>query len=157
MRNLRLLLNRRHNLPKWLSASFLAVALIGFADATYLAVNHYRGNVPPCAILRGCETVTSSSYSMLFSTVPVALLGALYYLTLLVLIVGYLDTKRLGLALAAFFLTPLGFIASLYFFHLQLNVIGAWCVYCLGSIASSTLLFALGGAGAKYKKLLLDN
>lgn len=122
---------------------FLIIGLIGFLDASYLAIKHYRGEVPPCSFVAGCEAVTTSRYSLI-ANVPVALLGALYYLTVLVLTIGYLDTRKPILLTLASALTPLGFLASLWFVYLQAAVIRAWCLYCLVSAGTSAALFGLG-------------
>ncbi len=127
----------------FLSGLLAAVSLFGFLDATYLTIEHYRGVVPPCSIVAGCEAVTTSSYS-LFLTIPVALLGALYYLAVLFLTIAYLDTKKPHFIKVAASITPVGFLVSLYFIYLQAFVIKAWCLYCLGSALSSTILFILG-------------
>ena len=73
--------------PK-LAFAFLFVSFFGFLDATYLTINHYQGKIPPCSIVVGCEIVTTSRYS-LFLNIPVALIGAIYYLTVFVLTVLY--------------------------------------------------------------------
>ena len=122
---------------------FLLVSLLGFLDASYLTIEHYRGVVPPCAIVDGCETVTTSAYSVLFG-IPVALLGAVYYLLITVLSVLYIDTtKELALKTLSR-LTILGLLASAYFIYIQGFVLHAWCIYCLGSATTSTLLFIIG-------------
>ncbi|WKZ26421.1 MAG: vitamin K epoxide reductase family protein [Candidatus Paceibacterota bacterium] len=121
---------------------FLVVGVIGFLDATYLTVEHYRGNIPPCTI-QGCEVVLTSEQSKIFG-VPVALLGALYYLVILILSVSFLDGKKEGVIRFASRLTFLGFIASVYFVYLQFFVIGEICQYCMISAGTSTLLFVLG-------------
>jgi len=64
----------------WMIA-FAVVALLGFVDATYLTVEHYRGVVPPCTTA-GCEIVLTSEYSVLFG-VPTALFGSVYYFLIL--------------------------------------------------------------------------
>ena len=128
---------------KIIACFFILLSLFGFLDATYLAIEHYRGVVPPCSIVHGCEQVTTSRYSMIFG-VPVALLGSLYYVTLFILTIAYLDSKKLSLLTVASYLTFFGFAASIWFVYLQWHVIGAWCVYCLGSTTTSTLLFVLG-------------
>jgi uncharacterized membrane protein len=122
---------------------FLVVSLLGFLDASYLAVEHFQGRVPPCAFVTGCAQVTTSQYSLVLG-IPVALLGALYYLAILVLSIAYLDTKREALLKHASYLTFLGMAASLWFIYLQAFVINAWCIYCLGSALTSTLLFITG-------------
>jgi len=76
--------------------------------------------------------------------IPVALLGSLYYLTLLILSVAYLDIKKTAIIRFASYCTIVGFTASLYFVYLMLFVIKEICQYCLISAATSTILFILG-------------
>ncbi len=122
---------------------FLVLSLLGFLDAAYLTLEHYRGVVPPCSVVQGCEQVTTSGYSMIFG-IPVALLGALYYLIILLFSIAYLDTQNDRWLRQAAFFTPLGFLASLWFIYLQAVIIRAWCLYCIGSATTSTLLFVIG-------------
>jgi len=121
----------------------LGVSILGFLDAAYLSLEHFLGSVPPCSIVAGCEQVTTSSYATI-AGIPVALLGALYYLTILVLAIVYLDTKREILLRVIARLTIVGFVASLMFVYIQLFVIGAICLYCMFSALTSTTLFVLG-------------
>lgn len=120
----------------------LAIALIGFLDASYLTIEHYRGVVPPCTITLGCEQVTTSSYATLMR-VPVALLGSLYYLAILGLFGFYLRNENEKILKYIRYLSVVGFLASVYFVYLQVAVIGAICQYCMVSAATSTALFAI--------------
>src|SRR3989344_3838897 len=128
------------NRAKTIAIAFL---IISFLDASYLVVQHYRGEPPSCAIFTGCETVAESKYAMV-GPIPLALLGLLYYLAIFILTVAYFDTKKERLLLLAALFTIAGFIASLYFVYLQLFVIKAICLYCIISAASSTILFGFG-------------
>ncbi len=133
----------------WVIA-FLVVALIGFADAAYLTVEHYQNVIPPCTT-SGCETVLTSAYSTLFG-LPVSLWGVIYYLVIAIGAIIYVEArfvskqvrpiheKLIALTLRA---TVAGLIASAYFFYLQAAVIHSFCQYCLGSAATSTILFVL--------------
>lgn len=142
---------------KFVYFTFLPVSLLGFLDASYLAIKHFAGSPLPCNILRGCEEVTGSQYSMI-GGVPVALLGAIYYLSILVLTVLYLNKKTRSykntnkesindnesiLKLIAW-MTIVGMLASLWFVFLQIFVIKAICLYCIFSALTSFLLFAFG-------------
>lgn len=129
-------------IPNWFIIVFLAVSFLGFLDATYLTAQHFLGTIPPCVITTGCETVLTSEHNAVFG-IPVALLGAIYYLLLFLLAVFSLDMKREIIRLAAL-LTPIGFLASLYFVYLQLFVIKEICSYCIVSATISTILFILG-------------
>lgn len=129
-------------IPNWLIFTFLVVSFLGFLDATYLVAQQYLGTIPPCVITTGCETVLTSEYSVILG-IPLALLGSVYYLLLFLLAIFSLDMKREIIRLAAF-LTPIGFLASLYFIYLQLFVIQEICSYCIVSAATSTILFIIG-------------
>lgn len=117
----------------------LALGLLGFSDATYLTVKHYTGGTIPCTITHGCDTVTSSAYSAI-AGVPVALFGALFYLSAILLAIAYWQTQQRGLLRIFLVLSSVAFLASLGFVYLQAFVIHAWCQYCLLSALTSTLL-----------------
>ena len=134
---------------------WLLLSLIGFTDASYLTVKHYRGEVPPCFLSSGCETVTTSKYSTVF-TIPVALIGAIYYLAVFLLSVLYLDTKRTIFIKIIPPLTGGGFIASVIFIYLQLFVLHAICLYCVISAFTSTGLFGISIA-QKMRKYEIIN
>ncbi|MBI2990103.1 MAG: vitamin K epoxide reductase family protein [Candidatus Magasanikbacteria bacterium] len=118
-------------------------ALFGFSDASYLSFKDYMGQIPSCSILKGCETVATSSYSHVLG-LPVALLGALYYFLILILTIAYLDRKKENLLRYTAYFTWAGLLASLWFTYLQVFVIKAICLYCIGSALSSSLLFIFG-------------
>jgi uncharacterized membrane protein len=142
--NLKKLLTKPLNnqaIPRWIFVVFFIVAFAGFVDATFLTVEHYANKIPPCTT-DGCEIVLTSSYATV-GTIPVALVGALYYFLILILFLIYFDTKKEFLLRTAFFLTILGFVSSLYFTILQVAVIHSYCQYCLFSALTSTILFCL--------------
>lgn len=125
-----------------LSALVIAASAIGFIDATYLTAKYFSGGPIPCSLLNGCEKVTTSSYATLLG-VPVALLGALFYLTMLVFAVLFRESGR------AFFVRLLfiggigGFLFSLWLVGVQVFILDALCLYCLVSAGTSTTLFVL--------------
>lgn len=125
-------------------AAFLLIAFMGFADAAYLTAKHYAGVIPPCSLVNGCETVLTSPYAIVWGNVPIALVGTLYYLLLFVAGVIYVDTKNAGVIKIAAYFTIVGFLTSAALVSLQIFVIQAICLYCIGSAATSTLLFLLG-------------
>ncbi len=125
-----------------LAIAVFVVALIGFADATYLVIEHYQGVIPPCTLVSGCETVLTSSYSVVFG-VPVALLGSLFYIIVAAGALAYIEGKNEQLFRYALQFTVFGLLASLWFVFLQAFIIHSYCLYCLGSAATSTILFIL--------------
>jgi len=126
----------------WVIFAFLIISFVGFLDATYLTAQHYLGKIPPCFITTGCQTVLTSKYSVIFG-IPTALWGAIYYLLLFLISVLAIDIKATIIRFAAY-LTPIGFLLSLYFVYLQIFVIKEICSYCLVSATTSTLLFIIG-------------
>jgi uncharacterized membrane protein len=127
----------------------MIMALVGFADSTFLAVEHYRGVIPPCSANEGCEKVLSSQYSAVFG-VPTALFGSLYYLAVSLGSFIYLESRHGRGSVAAhhaailkwtMLATVLGFVMSLWFVYLQLFILRSICIYCMGSAATSTVLF----------------
>lgn len=146
--------------PRWVILSFLFVSFIGFWDAFYLTVQHYRGLPPTCAVFQGCEQVANSPYAVV-GGVPVALLGVFYYLTVFFSALAHLlVSDGLGhgrwaawvrgdrLLMGVRWLTVIGFVFSLWLVYLQLFVIKSICLYCMISAATSTILFVLGRIGA---------
>lgn len=128
-------------IPNSLAIVILVVALLGFADASYLTIEHFQGVIPPCTT-SGCETVLTSSYSAIFG-IPVSLLGALYYFLIAVGMVTYLDSKNTKLLKWVLFATVLGLLCSVWFVILQLFIVKAICQYCMISAGTSALLFIL--------------
>lgn len=116
------------------SRLLLGVSLLGFADAAYLTITHFLNRIPPCTT-SGCETVLSSRFSTI-GGIPLALFGVAFYLVVFFLVVS---GKLTGLKP----IISIGFAASLVFLGLQAFVIHAFCLYCLGSLGTSTLLFIL--------------
>jgi uncharacterized membrane protein len=117
-----------------------ALALVGFADAAYLTATHYAGAPVFCGASGGCETVLTSEYATV-GPVPVALVGAAYYTA--ASLAAWTPIGAWSRRTAAFLagLTGAGFVVTAGPFWLQASVIGAWCRFCLGSAAITTLLF----------------
>jgi uncharacterized membrane protein len=142
-------------LPRKFKIAFLVVALLGFLDASYLTMVHYLHIIPPCYIVQGCETVTTSAYSKILG-IPVALLGALYYLTVFSLMLFYADKREIRVLPFITGATVLGFLSSLWFLYVQGVLIGEWCMYCLFSALTSSILFAFGLYVWKRRKRALS-
>ena len=125
------------------AAIFLLFGVVGFLDASYLTIEHYRGVLPVCHVVSGCGQVLISKYSTI-GPVPLALLGVAYYSVIIFGSLLYLDLKiqKILHLLAAY--TMVGIAASAYFVYLQFFVIKALCFYCLISAGISTLLFLNG-------------
>jgi uncharacterized membrane protein len=127
----------------------ILLAFVGFLDATYLTAEHYAGRVPPCSVLSGCETVTTSEYAT-FLGVPISLFGAGYFLAIVLLAVALMQTHRRTVLYAGAALAGGGFVAALVLFYLQLFVLEAICLYCALSDSISIILFILFMLLLKY-------
>jgi len=140
MTNSKMLLSKLLGSPTKKAIFIGLFSFLGLIDASYLAAKHYTRTIPPCAIVKGCEVVTTSQYATI-GGISVALLGAIYYLAVLVISIAIIDTKsdRLKKFLARF--SVIGLLASIWFISLQLFVIKALCLYCLVSAFSSTTIF----------------
>lgn len=100
--------------------------LTGLVVAGYLTWAHYAGADVVCLRGGGCETVQKSSYSEI-AGIPVAVLGIVFYGTMLFLL-GW-DSEHARFAAAALAFVGIGF--SGYLVVLQAFVIDAFCVWCL--------------------------
>lgn len=130
------------SIPKWVIIAFVVLSSIGFLDATYLTINHFQNTIPPCSLTEGCEKVLTSSYATL-SIIPVALMGAIYYLVILCSTIAYADKKYRWAELVILFLPTAGFLGSVFFVFLQIFIIKSICLYCMISATVSTLLFLI--------------
>lgn len=129
---------------------FLVLSAVGFLDAVYLTILHYRGIGASCFLVEGCDEVLTSSYAVLWG-IPVALLGVLYYAAVFLFIVFYFAERREQYLLYVAYGTFAGFLASLAFLYIQIFVIQALCIYCLISAFISILLFALDVFVVQYR------
>jgi uncharacterized membrane protein len=123
-----------------------AVALAGVAVAAYLTAVKLAGELPACGPVRGCETVALSEYSDV-AGVPVALLGAAFSLVLLGLNVVWWRRWDRRALIGAYGLGLMGILFIGYLTYLELFVIGAVCVWCVGyaiTVVGGWLVAALG-------------
>ncbi|PJA91603.1 MAG: hypothetical protein CO135_00385 [Candidatus Levybacteria bacterium CG_4_9_14_3_um_filter_35_16] len=130
------LVKNKHLIPA------LALSFLGFIDATYLTIVHYRNLLPNCSIVKGCDIVTTSQFSTL-GGIPISLFGALFFLALsffAILIITHPHKRWVSwFATTAF----TGFLVSLFLFLLQIVILKAICQYCIGSEAISLLIYIL--------------
>jgi uncharacterized membrane protein len=126
----------------WLVWSAFVIALVGFSDASYLTVEHFRNAIPPCSITGGCENVLTSPYAVILG-IPVPVLGAIYYLAILIGLFTFFDSKKEVILRWTLRATVLGFLITMWFLYVQQFLIHAYCQYCLLSALTSTLLFVI--------------
>ncbi len=118
----------------------VGLATLGLVDATLLTQEHYSGKVLPCTITHGCGTVLTSKYSTV-AGVPLAVLGLVFYFSVLLTALYYVQTRHILLKRLLLTMGIVGFVTSLGLVYIQGALIRAWCQYCLLSALTSTLIF----------------
>ena len=123
---------------------FTLVAVMGWFVSTMLTTIHMFAlpAIPADAPVQGSIEVITSQWAYVFG-VPLATLGALYYVSTIGLALWWFDTRH---PLIIKILTPItatGVLASAYFVWLQLFPIGEICPFCMMSAAATVILFGL--------------
>jgi uncharacterized membrane protein len=117
----------------------IAVLALAGAVVSGLALQvHYTIGTTPCSINEkwDCGVVNHSSYAEV-AGIPVAIIG----------IVGYLALMWLGLVRQRAILTlaaVAGLVFSLYLAHVERDILGIWCLYCVISLADVALITLMG-------------
>lgn len=123
---------------------FTGVAVMGWMVSTMLTAIHLFAlpAVPAGAPVKGSIQVITSEWAYVFG-VPLATLGALYYISTIGLALWWFESRH---PLIVKILTPVtatGVLASAYFVYLQLGPIGAICPFCMMSATATVILFGL--------------
>ncbi|HET6615732.1 MAG TPA: vitamin K epoxide reductase family protein [Dehalococcoidia bacterium] len=118
-----------------------ALATAGLGIALYLTVVHYGDQPIACNGIGDCEYVNSSEYAKLLG-IPVALIGAAAYATMLAGSIAAWLRRDALLLLAAWGVALASFAFSIYLTYIELEVLEAICVYCVASASVMTALFA---------------
>ncbi len=118
------------------------LSFLGYMDSSYLTILHYKNAFPPCSVTHGCETVLTSKYAML-GPIPVALLGVLYFVVLLVMIGLLFERKRKIILQGITILVISAFIISVGLVFIQAFVLHAFCQYCLGVEGINTIILGI--------------
>jgi len=113
-----------------------AAGCSGFADVSVTSLAETMREEP------GCATVTNSVYAT-FLGVSNIVWGLLFYAAVALLRLAHAATGDDRLRLASFGLVGAGFLYTLYLVYLQAAVIGAFCVLCMTSAVTVTLLLIL--------------
>jgi uncharacterized membrane protein len=128
-----------------LSWAVPALALLGLGVAIYLAYVEINQVEAICGPVGECNIVQSSPYARIVG-VPIAVLGMLDYLAIIVLWVAQKTLSRRWANLAAMGLVGLtlcGTLFSIYLTCLELFAIRAICMWCLSSAVITALLMLL--------------
>ena len=123
---------------------FGLVAVVGWLVSLMLTAIHIFAlpAIPADAPVQGSIEVITSPWAYVFG-IPLASLGAVYYLGTLGLTLWWFDTRH---PLIIKILTPItasGVAFSAYFVYLQLVSIGEICPFCMVSASATVILFGL--------------
>lgn len=127
-----------------LISTFIAIAILGWTASAILTAVHFWAIplIPEGADIPGSIAVITSEWGYIGS-LPLAVLGAIYYIVMITLGGVWLSTKNKTLEKYLLPITGLGVIASIGFVYLQLGVIGAVCPFCMISAGATFSLFAI--------------
>jgi uncharacterized membrane protein len=130
---------------RYLRITSIAVSLVGLVDSIYLTWIKLANQTAACSGIGDCESVNNSRYSEI-AGIPIALLGAGAFLTILLLLVledRFID-QSVTLRLAIFGISFAGSLYSGYLTYLEIAVLRAICPFCVVSAISIFVLLILG-------------
>lgn len=128
----------------------MALTIAGIGVSVYLTITHYTTAVTlacPENTTINCLKVTTSSYSMIFG-VPLAVLGLLYFVTMLPLQLprAWRSQNQL-LRRARLVFTAIGVAMVFWLIYVELFKLNAICLYCTAVHVLSLALFGLTAIG----------
>jgi vitamin-K-epoxide reductase (warfarin-sensitive) len=113
----------------------LILSILGITVSSLALREHYREyGDSPCSINEhwDCGVVNHSSFAML-GPIPVAVVGILGY----ILMAGLALSRSYRLLIIPTFA---GFAFSLYLAHIEKDILGVWCIYCVISLGIISLM-----------------
>lgn len=132
---------------RWQPVVATVLCLFGLGVATYLTLTHFDSSVPLSCPAGGgfvnCEKVTTSPQSEIFG-IPVAVLGLVYFVPMLVLNVPaawHSVDRRVHLARLVLAVAGVGMV--LYLVSAELFLIGNLCLWCTSVHVVTFLLFVV--------------
>jgi uncharacterized membrane protein len=132
--------------PLWLQVTSLVLAVIGLGISAYETYVHFNGNHLAGCSTNGavnCTAVITSSQSMVFNVIPVAILGLAFYVVAVPLFSPWAwraEWRLVHQLRLASMVVGIGFVMYLIYAELQ---IGSICEYCTGVHVVTFLLFCI--------------
>ena len=144
--------------PLWLQVTSLVLAVLGLAISAYETYAHYNGNhLLGCPSGAGgtfnCAAVITSSQSMVFNVLPVAVLGLAFYVFAVVIFSPWawqfkgatvgpwrITGRDVNIVRLGSVIVGMGFVMYLIYAEFQ---IGSVCEYCSGVHVVTFLLFCI--------------
>jgi uncharacterized membrane protein len=133
--------------PGWLQLTTWALSLAGLGVSVYLTVAHYTSSsILACADngLVNCGAVTTSSESMVFGVLPVAVLGLAFYVFMAAVTSPWAWRATWPpIGWARFGSVIVGMLFVLYLIYTELFTLNAICLWCTSVHVITFLLFGL--------------
>jgi uncharacterized membrane protein len=122
----------------------VGLTLVGLSVSIYLTWVKLTDNLAACGPIGDCESVNSSRYAQI-AGIPIALLGALGYLAVLVFLAAerWLPRQAENLNLGTFGIALVGTLYSAYLTYIEVAVLRAVCPYCVVSAVAMTAIFVI--------------
>lgn len=124
---------------------------IGLFDSLYLSYIKLAHKESICAGFGQCDVVQASSFSQLLG-VPIAILGVIAYIALLVILKNESNPNFIidNPLMLHFGLTFMGFIYSAYLTYIEIDVLHAICPFCV--LSAIVMTIALIGTSIRLKR-----
>jgi uncharacterized membrane protein len=133
--------------PGWLQLTTWVLSLAGLGVSVYLTVAHYTSSsILACSDngLVNCAAVTTSSESMVFGVLPVAVLGLAFYVFMAAVTSPWAWRATWPpISWARFGSVIVGMLFVLYLIYTELFTLDAVCLWCTSVHVITFLLFGL--------------
>ena len=136
--------------------TIIALSIIGFSAATYAATLHYKPEGSSFCNLGksfNCDIVNKSAYATILG-VPVAFIGMLGYIAIIVTSILYLIGFEFPVDDPILIMSGFGFAFSMYLTYIEAFVLHTWCILCMTSATMITIIFILSLRLAKLERKL---
>jgi uncharacterized membrane protein len=122
----------------------VALTIIGLLVSIYMTIYKVTSNDNMCVGSQDCSVVNASKYSEV-NGIPVAVIGAIGYTALLVILwlerkIGFFKDNG---SMIFFGVSLLGFFFTLWLVYVEVALVNAYCPFCITSQISMTLIFIL--------------
>lgn len=118
---------------------FVILPFLGLFDSGYVTYEIFSNRIPVCTPPFQCAAFLENSWAYI-AGLPLSVYGFIFYTIVLILaIMNFLEIKKFTKALRG--LATFGFLFALYVTFLMAFVVKAWCLWCLISVITLTLLF----------------
>jgi uncharacterized membrane protein len=143
--------------PAWFRWTTFVLAILGLGISIYETYSHYAHSkmlfCPAGHGLFNCTAVTTSSQSMVFNAIPVAVLGLAFYVVAVPLFSPWAwrlrwRGRQVGMLRLASAVIGMGFV--MYLIYAEVYQIGQICEYCTGVHIVTFLLFCMTVVAAAW-------